>query len=282
MTHPTYTHYAKPADVWKHLALCEILVNEHPSVYVETNSGCAEYVLSRTPEQQYGIYHFIEKAQDMLLRSTYYTLEQEALRDNKYIGSPGLALAILGKQANRFVFYDLEIAALTNVAAFATRHSLWDRIRTIRQDSIPGMNNLLPQLPLNTLVHIDPYTIDQPSANGCDYLDVFIQAAEQGLKCVLWYGFHTLSEKRYLHEFMKKKLSGRHIGNLLGIELIMDVIQESDVLCNPGILGSGLLTCHLSKESTAVLHECSKHLVGLYEDTQYGGFSGTIYPEIVF
>ena len=38
----TYNHFAKPADVWKHLALCEVMGNEQPKVYVETNSACAD------------------------------------------------------------------------------------------------------------------------------------------------------------------------------------------------------------------------------------------------
>lgn len=33
----TYTHFGKQPDVLKHLILCEVLRNEHPQVYVETN-----------------------------------------------------------------------------------------------------------------------------------------------------------------------------------------------------------------------------------------------------
>lgn len=53
----TYTHFAKQPDVLKHLILCEVLRNEAPQVYVETNSACAIYSMTQTPEQQYGIYH---------------------------------------------------------------------------------------------------------------------------------------------------------------------------------------------------------------------------------
>lgn len=58
----TYTHFAKQPDVLKHLILCEALRNEAPQVYVETNSACAIYPMTHTPEQQYGIYHFLENA----------------------------------------------------------------------------------------------------------------------------------------------------------------------------------------------------------------------------
>ena len=58
----TYTHYGKQPDVLKHLILCEVLRNEHPQIYVETNSACAFYPMQQTSEQQYGIYYFLEKA----------------------------------------------------------------------------------------------------------------------------------------------------------------------------------------------------------------------------
>ena len=62
----TYTHFAKQPDVLKHLILCEVLKNETPQVYVETNSACAIYPMTQTPEQQYGIYHFLKKADEVL------------------------------------------------------------------------------------------------------------------------------------------------------------------------------------------------------------------------
>ena len=46
----TYTHFAKQPDVLKHLILCEVLRNEAPQVYVETNSACAIYSMTQTPE----------------------------------------------------------------------------------------------------------------------------------------------------------------------------------------------------------------------------------------
>ena len=47
----TYTHFAKQPDVLKHLILCEVLRNEAPQVYVETNSACAIYSMTQTPLQ---------------------------------------------------------------------------------------------------------------------------------------------------------------------------------------------------------------------------------------
>lgn len=45
-----YTHFGKQADVFKHVILCEVLKREKPDLYVETNSACAEYMLSNSLE----------------------------------------------------------------------------------------------------------------------------------------------------------------------------------------------------------------------------------------
>ena len=122
----TYTHFAKQPDVLKHLILCEVLRNEAPQVYVETNSACAIYSMTQTPEQQYGIYHFLEKADDdkSLKDSIYYQLESTEMAKGNYLGSPALAMNVLGKQAKRFVFFDLEKSALENVDIYAKQIGL--------------------------------------------------------------------------------------------------------------------------------------------------------------
>lgn len=56
-----YTHFGKQADVFKHIILCELLKREKPNRYVETNSAYAEYTLSNSLEQGYGICHFLDK-----------------------------------------------------------------------------------------------------------------------------------------------------------------------------------------------------------------------------
>lgn len=87
-----YTHYGKQADVFKHLVLCEVLINEKPAVYIDTNSACAVYHLKHTPEQDYGIYHFFGKASinDNLKDTLYYILESEVLQKGRYYGSPAM------------------------------------------------------------------------------------------------------------------------------------------------------------------------------------------------
>ena len=133
----TYTHFAKQPDVLKHLILCEVLRNEAPQVYVETNSACAIYSMTQTPEQQYGIYHFLEKADDdkSLKDSIYYQLENPEMTKGNYLGSPALAMNVLEKQAKRFVFFDLEKSALENVGTYAKQVGLSASVEMHHADS---------------------------------------------------------------------------------------------------------------------------------------------------
>lgn len=82
--------------------------------------------MTQTPEQQYGIYHFLEKADEVpsLKDSIYYQLESGEMAKGNYLGSPALAMNVLGKQAKRFVFFDLEKSALENVGTYAKQIEL--------------------------------------------------------------------------------------------------------------------------------------------------------------
>ena len=74
----TYTHFGKQPDVLKHLVLCEVLQIEKPQIYVETNSACAIYTMTHTPEQEYGIYHFLTEAnKDATLKNSLYYQYQD-------------------------------------------------------------------------------------------------------------------------------------------------------------------------------------------------------------
>ena len=156
----TYKHFGKQPDVLKHLVLCEILQNEKPSTYVETNSACAIYQMEHTPEQQYGIYHFLERANDEngLKDSMYYKLEKSEMLKGNYLGSPGLAMNVL-KGVNDFIFFDIEKSALDNVSSYAGQIKIHSDVRLLNMDSLNGMIDLLPTLPKSTFIHIDPYEI---------------------------------------------------------------------------------------------------------------------------
>ena len=275
----TYTHFAKQPDVLKHLILCKVLKNETPQVYVETNSACAIYPMTQTPEQQYGIYHFLENADEVpsLKDSVYYQLESGEMAKGNYLGSPALAMNVLGKQAKRFVFFDLEKSALENVGTYAQQIGLSPFVEIYHADSSRGTIELLPSLPTSSFIHIDPYEIDKKGDSGVTYLDVLIQATLLGMKCLLWYGFMTGDDKASLDNYITSSLEKAGIKDYTGVELTMNSIRKDSVLCNPGILGSGILATNLSQTSTDIILDYSNQLVDIYKDAKYKDYDGSLY-----
>lgn len=274
-----YTHYGKQADVFKHLVLCEVLNNEKPTVYIDTNSACAVYQLEHTPEQDYGIYHFLRKASmdDNLKDTLYYRLESDAQQKDCYYGSPALALKVMGEEADKYYFYDLQNKSLENVNSFAEHEHLDNRVIIRNCDSTKGVMELLPTLPKTTFLHIDPYEIDVKGIDGHTYFDIFVQATLLGLKCLLWYGFMTLDDKLKLDKYMSSHIQKSGLRNVIGVQLIMNNIEKDTVSCNPGILGSGLLASNLSDKSNRQLLDLSKLLVEAYKNSVYKGLDGSLY-----
>lgn len=275
----TYTHFAKQPDVLKHLVLCEVLKNEAPQVYVETNSACAIYPMTQTPEQEYGIYHFLEKADrnKSLKDSVYYQLESAEMAKGSYLGSPALAMNVLKKQAQKFVFFDLEKSALENVAGYARQIKLSTPVDIRHTDSLEGTMELLPSLPKSSFIHIDPYEIDKKGDSGVTYLDVLIQATQLGMKCLLWYGFMTGNDKESLDNYIISSLKKAGIKDYTGVELTMNSIRKDSILCNPGILGSGILATNLSQISKDIILDYSNKLVDIYQDAKYKDYDGSLY-----
>lgn len=279
----TYTHFGKQPDVLKHLVLCEVLQIEKPQIYVETNSACAIYTMAHTPEQEYGIYHFLNGANEdaTLKNSLYYQLENESMANGKYLGSPALAMKILNNDVKECLFFDLEKGALDNIESFARYQAVASPIRTFNCDSINGVLKLLPSLPKSTFLHIDPYEIDKPNNNGHTYLDVLIGATKLGMKCLLWYGFMTINDKQVLNKSVSEKLGKAGIKDYMCSELIMNAIKKDTVVCNPGILGSGILATNLSSKSNSMIQDCSKKLVGIYKDVRYKELDGSLYNDTI-
>lgn len=276
-----YTHYGKQAEVWKHLPLCDLIAIEKPSVYVETNSAYAEYNLQATSEQRYGIYHFLEKAATHAVNDSLYSrLEGAALAENRYIGSPGLAMSILGGES-RYIFFDIERDALRSVEEFGKKQGLRDQIELHWGDSVAGMQEVLPRLPRSSFIHIDPYRIDLANANGYTYLDVFEQAARLHLKCFLWYGYQTLQEKEALEGLIKSRC--REIDGVVFSchALTLSLIERDKTPCEPGVLGSGLLTSNLSDASRQHIAATAGLLTDFYREAKYRDFSGELYAEVV-
>src|SRR5918995_4949340 len=113
-------HYAKIGDVWKHLPLAEVLAIERPGRYWESHAGSSSYPLTRSPERDYGVFLFLERAgsSSALESSAYRRLLDPRERGKTpptYPDSPRIAMEMLGDGAE-FVFCDLDGACLATIA----------------------------------------------------------------------------------------------------------------------------------------------------------------------
>ena len=63
------------------------------------------------------------------------------------------------------------------------------------------------------------------------------------------------------------------------VELIMNSIRKDTIICNPGILGSGILATKLSQESNTTILEYSNMLVCIYSNIKYKDYDGKLYRD---
>lgn len=274
----SYIHYGRIGDIWKHLPLCSILEIEKPKQYIESNSAYAMYRLAETPEQEYGIYTFLRKAEgSAVLNKTAYcriaggNFRKSPLRE--YAGSPVLAMELLSRISDSFVFFDLEKAALDNIAHYAAAKSIQDKVFCRNQDSIAGIRGLLPGLAANTFIHFDPYSIFNKNEQGADILEIFIAAARRQVKCLLWYGFNTKAEQEQIENAVRTaaREAGNSTGEIRAVEVFLKIIGADITGINPGIMGCGLLAANLSAKSVRVLDLLSSELVRAYEGVKFNG-----------
>ena len=140
---------------------------------------------------------------------------------------------------------------------------------------------LLPSLPKDSFIHIDPYEIDKKGASGLTYLDILIEATQLGMKCLLWYGFMTQHDKSHLNSYITTRLEEARIKDYICAELIMSSIRQDTVLYNPGIIGSGILGTNLSQKSNTAILDYSDILVRLYQYAKYKDHDGSLYRDII-
>src|SRR5437660_3939685 len=121
-------HFAKLADVWKHLPLAEILSIERRRNYWETHAGNASYTMVDDAERRYGALRFAQVAIGFpaLARSRYLGHLQSMNppgRLTSYPGSPLIGMRELGTTAS-YLFCDTDDASVADLKAAASRLGL--------------------------------------------------------------------------------------------------------------------------------------------------------------
>ena len=263
-------HYARIGDVWKHLPLAEVLRTERPGRYWESHAGSSSYPLTRSPERDYGVFHFLERAgrSSALQGSAYRQLldpRERGRAPTTYPGSPLIAMELLGSTCGSFVFCDLDGASLANIAKDARALGVpSSHVRLVKGDGVSTLDGELAGLTdeevAGTFLHVDPYRPLEPGRGGEAPLNLFLRAAERGVGCMLWYGFDARTDRTIVLDALREGIAGRAWYG----EVSLRAEDLSEVGFDPGVLGCGVVMCNVSQEALAACCRVGKGLAHAY------------------
>ena len=208
-------HFAKLADVWKHLPLCEILALERPTSYWESHAGSAAYAMVDDPERNLGALRFWQRAHGspVLERSRYLSHLRRFNPEGRlgtYPGSSVLAMSELGDTAD-FLLCDTDPASAADLSAWVTRLRLGDHVTIVERDGPIALHDALEASdPAAVLAHIDPFDPWSRGTGGLSALDLAGELAEAGVRTVYWYGYDEPNQRAWALE---------EVGQLTGTRL---------------------------------------------------------------
>jgi 23S rRNA (adenine2030-N6)-methyltransferase len=267
-------HYARIGDVWKHLPLAEVLRIERPDRYWESHAGSSSYPLTRSPERDYGVFLFLERAgrSPALEGSAYRRLLYLRKRGRiplTYPGSPRIAMDLLGSAGGRFVFCDLDGASLGNIAEDARALEIPSgRVRLVQGDGVSTLEEELAGLTEEeasaTFLHVDPYRPLEPGRGGQTPLSLFARAAERGVGCMLWYGFDARGAPAEVLDALREQIAG---GCWYG-EVSLRAEDLSEVGFDPGVLGCGVVLCNVGREALGACSRLGEGLAQAYANAR--------------
>jgi Ribosomal RNA large subunit methyltransferase D, RlmJ len=192
-------HFAKLADVWKHLPLAEVLATDRPSHYWESHAGSAVYPMVDDAERRYGALGVWDAATvggaPGLARSRYLAalraVNGPGERLTRYPGSARLAMSVLGDKAD-YLLYDTDPASAASLRAAAAEAGLGGRVEVVEGDGRDGLAAALAGAadPASVLAFVDPFDPRAAGPGGPSALDLGRRLLADGAALVYWYGYH--------------------------------------------------------------------------------------------
>lgn len=201
-------HAGKIGDVWKHLALAELLAIIRPTWYVETHAGNAVYRATATAERGYGALGFLDAARrdDVLGASRYHLHLRQLLDDGDLLpGSPALAMAELGGDC-RYLLCDIDPDSTADIDRWAGGLGIAAQVTAVAAD---GMRAVADEVldgttdPTTTFVHIDPYDPHASIAGSVSAVALARQLIAAGVQMLYWYGFDAPHEQLWALEALR-------------------------------------------------------------------------------
>lgn len=207
-------HAGRLADVWKHLALAELLAVRRPTLYAETHAGNAVYP-DEVPhttgagrphdpasERIYGIVRFLDvmDGDAALADSRYGSVLRDVMAGSAAIpGSPAVAMAVLGAHAD-YLLCDIDPASTADIERWAVAGGLGDHVATVTADGMHAVGRRMlggSADPDTTFVHVDPDDPLAPSPDGVSALDLTRSLIAEGVAVMYWYGSDTVAHRTW-------------------------------------------------------------------------------------
>ena len=202
-------HFAKLADVWKHLVLTEVLAVDRPDKLFDTHAGHAAYPMVDDAERRYGVLGYLDVAaeSDVLSRSEYFALllRHRALSVGaiEYPAGPMLAMLALGASC-RYVFCDLDPESCEDIRQAAAGLGLDSLAHVVEGDGMATVRRELERGDGDgrALVYTDPFDHRAAGAARLSALDLAQEAAQHGVGVVYWYGYNRADQRGWIFDIL--------------------------------------------------------------------------------
>lgn len=254
-------HFAKFADVWKHLPLLEVLRIEQPRRYWETHAGSAFYPLTPSAYRSFGAYWFLDHAaeSEALEMSVYRELLMKLAHADgypmRYPGSAMFAVLALGQRADEYMLCDRDPESIADLIR-ATEALGRDRVRCVADDGPETVWKAYLDLPADevgsVLCHLDPFDSFAAQPGAPSPIELFQRLALGGVTAVYWYAYEDTDERGWLLSQLVETFP-TWCGDML--------LPERD---ESGLLGCGVALANASERSIARCFEVGSAIESIY------------------
>jgi 23S rRNA A2030 N6-methylase RlmJ len=223
-------------DVVKHALLCEAVLRERPSRYLESHGGRLAYDLVDLDPGPGGIWDFTELAAPELHDCAYARLVRPQVRSRdepgRYPGSISLAASLL-PATSEVIAYELVGDSADDLTA-----GLEAMGRRATVHVADGLSGVVAEAQPGDLVLLDPFHVHE-RRDGISAADVFAALAARNVGTILWYAIYDPADAGTM-------LPSLDAGTRRG--WCCEVVGETS---DGGLAGCGLLTAHLSPATEA-------------------------------
>jgi 23S rRNA A2030 N6-methylase RlmJ len=272
-------HYAKIADVWKHLPLAELLAQERPARYLESHAGSALYPFTPSPERDYGARWFLDHADasPALAGSAYCRtlkgLPAYAGYPVQYPGSAMLAMLLLGRTSD-YVLCDTDPESVASLRDAAERTGLVDQTRIVEGDGRAALWSEASAAPdvQTWAVHIDPFDAFGAGPSGAPSAVALARGlAEKGALISYWYGYDDGSREMWAWDEIAAKVQAKARSLWCGDVRLVEPETDS------GIVGCGVLIANATDKSMRQCKHLGQELERIYRNARLpSGREGSI------